>query len=303
MIRGLGRDCLDSSAIPPRMPDVDVLRMAANDGRVVVTADKDFGELVFVHAIACPGVVLIRVALSDESDRVTHVKSVWPASGVGSAARIVCDCHRVGRSRPANAVNGSPVWPNYRPTLRSNATHGLVAHATELGWASSGDRGGLRAGASGLGGADALHVELAPVAEGAEGALEGEAVVGEGVFDLRGDGGVDGAGDDAVGLELAEVLGEHLLGDAGDLAAQLGEAVGALVEPPEDQGFPLAAEDVEGGFDGAVVRLGGVALDHGFGVRLTTIFRVGTLLHDAYLLGGKQGPTIAFVSQPERRRP
>jgi hypothetical protein len=71
MIRDLGHDCLDASAIPPRMPDVDVLRMAADDGRVVVTADKDFGELVFVHQIACPGVVLVRVGLEDETDRVS----------------------------------------------------------------------------------------------------------------------------------------------------------------------------------------------------------------------------------------
>ena len=53
MMRELGHDCLDSAAIPPRMPDIDVLRMAASDERVVVTSDKDFGELVFVHGIAC----------------------------------------------------------------------------------------------------------------------------------------------------------------------------------------------------------------------------------------------------------
>ncbi len=78
MLRDLGHDCVDSSAIPPRMLDVDVLRIAANDGRVMVTSDKDFGELVFVHGIACPGVVLIRVALADESERVANVRSVWP---------------------------------------------------------------------------------------------------------------------------------------------------------------------------------------------------------------------------------
>ncbi|MGH7215530.1 MAG: DUF5615 family PIN-like protein [Tepidisphaeraceae bacterium] len=78
MIRDLGHDCLDSSAIPARMPDVDVLCMAVDDGKVVVTADKDFGELVFVHGIPCPGVVLIRVALAHETDRVAHVRSVWP---------------------------------------------------------------------------------------------------------------------------------------------------------------------------------------------------------------------------------
>ncbi len=77
MTRNLGHDCLDASVIPSRMQDIDVLRMAAADARVVVTSDKDFGELVFVHGIACPGVVLIRVALADESDRVAHVRSAW----------------------------------------------------------------------------------------------------------------------------------------------------------------------------------------------------------------------------------
>ncbi len=78
MLRDLGHDCLESSAIPPRMPDVDVLRMAAAEDRVLITSDKDFGELVFVHAIRCPGVVLIRVALADETDRVARFRSVWP---------------------------------------------------------------------------------------------------------------------------------------------------------------------------------------------------------------------------------
>jgi len=78
MIRTLGHDCLDASAIPPRMPDLDVLRMAAADERVVVTSDKDFGELLFVHGIACPGIVLIRVAFADEKDRVVRVRSAWP---------------------------------------------------------------------------------------------------------------------------------------------------------------------------------------------------------------------------------
>lgn len=78
MLRALGHDCLDAFAIPPRMPDVDVLRMAADQQRVVLTADKDFGELVFVHRIPCPGVVLIRVTSAHEPDRVARVKAAWP---------------------------------------------------------------------------------------------------------------------------------------------------------------------------------------------------------------------------------
>lgn len=45
MLRDLGHDCLDCSVIPARMPDVDVLRMAADDERVVITADKDSASL------------------------------------------------------------------------------------------------------------------------------------------------------------------------------------------------------------------------------------------------------------------
>src|SRR4051812_33334036 len=78
MIRALGHDCSDASVIPSRMPDIDVLRMAADQDRVVVTSDKDFGELVFLHHIPCPGVILIRINLPNESDRVAHVRSVWP---------------------------------------------------------------------------------------------------------------------------------------------------------------------------------------------------------------------------------
>ncbi len=78
MIRDLGHDCADGSVIPPRVADVEVLRMAADEGRVVVTADKDFGELVFVHGVDCPGVVLIRIALAHETDRVARARSVWP---------------------------------------------------------------------------------------------------------------------------------------------------------------------------------------------------------------------------------
>jgi predicted nuclease of predicted toxin-antitoxin system len=79
MIRELGDECREGSSIPPRLADVDVLMMAAERDEVVITADKDFGELVFVHRIPCPGVVLIRVALPDESQRVARVRSVWPS--------------------------------------------------------------------------------------------------------------------------------------------------------------------------------------------------------------------------------
>ncbi len=78
MIRSLGHDCADAAAIPPRMPDLEVLERAAEQGRVIITSDKDFGELVFVSRVKCPGVILIRVALANEADRVEFVQKAFP---------------------------------------------------------------------------------------------------------------------------------------------------------------------------------------------------------------------------------
>ena len=98
MIRGRGHDCLEAGSLPPRMPDEEVLRRAAGEGRVVLTADKDFGELVFVHRVACPGVILLRIALPHEVDRVRRLDAAWPAilsRLPGSFITVTADAVRV----------------------------------------------------------------------------------------------------------------------------------------------------------------------------------------------------------------
>ena len=42
---------------------------------------------------------------------------------------------------------------------------------------------------------------------------------------------------------------EHLFGNAGDLAAQLREAPRPLVQPPQNDRLPLAAKNLDGGFN------------------------------------------------------
>jgi predicted nuclease of predicted toxin-antitoxin system len=46
----------------PGIPDTHVLRRANEAGAVLLTADKDFGELVFRQRLAHSGVVLVRLA-------------------------------------------------------------------------------------------------------------------------------------------------------------------------------------------------------------------------------------------------
>ncbi|MGE0229253.1 MAG: DUF5615 family PIN-like protein [Dehalococcoidia bacterium] len=45
----------------PGMPDDEVLRVAREEGRILLTNDRDFGELIFRQRLAHGGVVLFRL--------------------------------------------------------------------------------------------------------------------------------------------------------------------------------------------------------------------------------------------------
>ncbi len=46
--------------LPASLPDADLLKIAYEAGRVVLTHGRDFGELVFRRNLAAEGVVLLR---------------------------------------------------------------------------------------------------------------------------------------------------------------------------------------------------------------------------------------------------
>jgi hypothetical protein len=58
-LRGAGHDTLYVAEIASGATDAEVLRPARNDGRLLLTEDKDFGELVFRAKLAVPGLVLL----------------------------------------------------------------------------------------------------------------------------------------------------------------------------------------------------------------------------------------------------
>jgi hypothetical protein len=64
---------------------------------------------------------------------------------------------------------------------------------------------------------------------------------------------VNGSDHDTVGLELPELLGEHLLGDGGQETEQLAVAPGALEQKEGDQQLPPPAEHSERDVDGAEI--------------------------------------------------
>jgi len=71
-LRTLGHDVLSVYDESPGLPDDDVLRWAEREKRVLITNDKDFGELVFRDQKSHSGVVLLRI----EDERPANKKAV-----------------------------------------------------------------------------------------------------------------------------------------------------------------------------------------------------------------------------------
>src|SRR5439155_16749392 len=61
-LRELGHDVTAISRnYPPGLPDEDVLTIAREETRVLIVADRDFGELIFHQALAHAGVIFFRL--------------------------------------------------------------------------------------------------------------------------------------------------------------------------------------------------------------------------------------------------
>jgi predicted nuclease of predicted toxin-antitoxin system len=73
-----GHDVMRASTLPPRTSDEEILRLAWQQSRIVMTSDKDFGELVFRVGIPSAGVILLRIDVPTEMERFEVVKRFWP---------------------------------------------------------------------------------------------------------------------------------------------------------------------------------------------------------------------------------
>ncbi|HLB94255.1 MAG TPA: DUF5615 family PIN-like protein [Candidatus Babeliales bacterium] len=60
-LRVQGYDSLAIAEIAPSVRDIDVLALAQKEKRILITMDKDFGELIFRDSAAHSGVVLLRL--------------------------------------------------------------------------------------------------------------------------------------------------------------------------------------------------------------------------------------------------
>ncbi len=54
---------------PPSLPDTEVLRIAQAERRILITNDRDFGELVFHRGLPHAGVIYFRLPLDSTAEQ------------------------------------------------------------------------------------------------------------------------------------------------------------------------------------------------------------------------------------------
>ena len=90
LLRADGHDVVYVAEAAAGLSDADVITLASREMRVLLTEDKDFGDLVFRRERAVPGVVLLRIAPENPAskgdevgggDRAIWRRAFWPLRG------------------------------------------------------------------------------------------------------------------------------------------------------------------------------------------------------------------------------
>src|SRR5438105_15395275 len=99
-LRSAGHDVFYVAEIASGATDEQVIQRAHEDGRMPVTEDKDFGDLVFRLDMAAPGIVLLRVSPGEHLLKWTRLEAAIAQFGERLIGRYVVIEEGRFRSRP-----------------------------------------------------------------------------------------------------------------------------------------------------------------------------------------------------------
>ena len=105
-LRSQGHDVSYAAETAAGEPDESVLRRARAEDRVLVTDDKDFGELVVRKGIANAGVLLLRQRNPSVPDRIARLAAIWESVAQKMSRSFVVVSDRRVRVRPLASGTG-----------------------------------------------------------------------------------------------------------------------------------------------------------------------------------------------------
>lgn len=99
-LRAAGHDIVHIGERSPGLPDEDILVLANAEARLMLTEDRDFGELIFRECLPAPGVIFIRMRATDINRKVEAVLALLSREGSNLLGRYtVLEANNV-RMRP-----------------------------------------------------------------------------------------------------------------------------------------------------------------------------------------------------------
>jgi predicted nuclease of predicted toxin-antitoxin system len=101
-LRSCGQDVAYASEIRPGEADDVWLSEAESQERLILTCDKDFGELVFRHRLNSHGVVLLRLEEYPVAERIARLHSAWAVVEANPSGKFIVVTGRKVRVRPLN---------------------------------------------------------------------------------------------------------------------------------------------------------------------------------------------------------
>ncbi len=106
-LRQAGHDILAVAEITPSADDPDILSWATRENRILVTNDKDFGELVFRSGRTHQGILLFRLQDESATNRVRMLAAVLSQYADQLPGRFVVVTETSVRIRPVILPPGS----------------------------------------------------------------------------------------------------------------------------------------------------------------------------------------------------
>lgn len=75
-LKANGYDVKTVRSVDPRAKDIEILKIAKFESRMVITMDKDFGELVFKSGEPHNGVLILRLEDANGSEKAEIIKKI-----------------------------------------------------------------------------------------------------------------------------------------------------------------------------------------------------------------------------------
>jgi predicted nuclease of predicted toxin-antitoxin system len=103
-LRASGHDVLFAGDVQAGAPDANWAARAEQEQRLILTADKDFGELVFRDGLSTHGVVLLRLDDLTVAEILARLQSVWSVVEANPSGKFIVVTETKVRVRPMPMV-------------------------------------------------------------------------------------------------------------------------------------------------------------------------------------------------------